>query len=61
MQHYEFSSKTPLPQEFKCVFLKELTSAKKDDFRASNSSITESLNFVNSLLALILNDSLHCL
>ena len=56
----EFSNKTSLPQEIKCLFLKKSTSAKNDDFRASNSSITESLNFDNSSLTLILNDSLPC-
>ena len=52
----QFSTKTSLPQEFKGLFLKESTSTKSDDFRASNSSIIESLNFDNSSLALILND-----
>ena len=60
IKRYEFSTKTSLPQEFKCLFLKESTFAKNDDFRASNSSITESLNSDNSSLTLILNDSLHC-
>ena len=57
----EFSTKTSLLQEIKCLFLKESTSTKNDYFRASNSSITESLNFDNSSLTLILNDSLNCL
>ena len=57
----EFSAKTPSPQEIKCLYLKELTSAKNGDISASNSSITESLNFGNSSLTLTLNDSLHCL
>ena len=61
IKYSEFSAKTSLPQEIKCLFLKESTSAKNDDFRASNSSITESLNFDNSSLTLILNDSLNCL
>ena len=43
----KLSTKTSLPQEIKCLFLKESTSAKYDDFRASNSSITESLNSDN--------------
>ena len=41
--------------------LKESTSAKNDDFRASNSSITESLNFGNSSLTLTLDDFLNSL
>ena len=56
----EFSTITSLPQEIRCLFLKESTSVKNDDFRASNPSITESLNFDYSLLTLILNDLLHC-
>ena len=57
----EFSAKTSLPQEIKCLFLKGSTSAKNDGFRASNSLITESLNFHNSFLILILSDLLNCL
>ena len=57
----EFSAKTSLPQETKCLFLKGSTSAKNDGFRASNSLITESLNFHNSSLILILSDLLNCL
>ena len=41
--------------------IKESTSVKNASFRASNSSITESLNFDNSSLRLILNDSLNSL
>ena len=57
----EFSPKTSLPQDIKCLFLKESTSAKNDDFRASNPSITESLDFDNSSLILTLNNSLNYL
>ena len=56
----EFSIKMSLPQEFKCLSLKESTADKNKYFRASNSSITESLNFHNSSLAMTRNDSLHC-
>ena len=61
IKHSEFTAKTSLPQEIKCLFLKESTSAKNDDFRASNSSITETLNFDNSSLTSSLNDSLNFL
>ena len=54
----EFSTKMPLSE---WLFLKESTSLKNHDFRASNSPITGSLSFNNSSLKLILNDSLHCL
>ena len=55
IKHSEFSTKISLPQD---LFLKEST---YDNFRVSNSSITVFLDFENSLLTLILNDSLHCL
>ena len=61
VKHPEFSAKKSLPQEIKCLFLKESTSAKNDYFVASNSSIAESLNFDNSSLILILIYSLNCL
>ena len=61
IKYSEFSAKTSLPQEIKCLFLKESTSAKNGDFRGSNSLITVSLKFDNSSLTLILNNSLNCL
>ena len=56
----EFSIKMSLPQEFKCLSLKESTADKNKYFRASNSSITECLDFHSSSLAMTVNDSLHC-